>query len=90
MHAGPFIVLCIDMALNTFRFPKRHFHAVTLFQLLYGVVNLSYSLAAHIIYKPIDWISFLSYVLILSSVAMSLFMHWIGRLIFRRCKNERT
>lgn len=86
LHAGPFVVLCIDMILNSFRFPKRHFHAVTIFQILYGIVNLTYSLFAHIIYQPIDWVSVLSYVLILSTLGMSFFMHWLGRLIFRRWK----
>lgn len=88
LHAGPLILLCIDTVFNTFSFPKQHFHAVLLFGFLYGIVNLIYSLAAHIIYQPIDWISFLSYALMIGAVGMTFLMHWLGRWIYNKFKKE--
>lgn len=89
LHAGPFIVLCLDMAYNSFSFPQQHFHIVLLFGFLYAIVNLSYSLAAHIIYQPIDWVSILSYALMVGAVVMTFFMHWLGRYIYRKFKKEK-
>jgi fluoride ion exporter CrcB/FEX len=90
LHAAPIVMLCIDMVYNTFRFPKRHFHIVLAFGVLYAIINLSYSLSAHIIYKPIDWVSILSYILMGSSVVMAFIMHWLGRYIFRKCKKHKV
>ena len=53
------------------------------------VVNLAYSLAAHIIYKPIDWVSVMSYVLMAGSVVMSFIMHWLGRWIYGKFKKQK-
>ena len=78
------------MAFNSFSFPSQHFHAVLLFSLLYAIVNLSYSLAAHIIYQPIDWVSILSYALMVMSVVMSFFMHWLGRWIYNKFKKDKV
>lgn len=89
LHAGPLIVLCVDTIYNSFSFPSQHFHAVLLFGFLYGVVNLSYSLAAHIIYQPIDWVSILSYALMIGAVALTFLMHWLGRYIYRKFKKEK-
>lgn len=89
LHAGPLIVLCLDTAFNTFSFPKQHFHAVLLFGFLYAIVNLVYSLTAHIIYQPIDWVSILSYILMASSIVMTFLMHWLGRYLYNKWKKEK-
>lgn len=79
LHAGPLVTLVLDMIYNSFSFPKQHFHAVIFFSVLYGIVNLSYSLTATIIYKPIDWVSILSYALLGAAVLMAFLMHWLGQ-----------
>lgn len=89
LHAGPLVVLILDMFYNTFSFPPQHFHTVLFFSLLYGIVNLTYSLACHIIYKPIDWVSILSYILMGGAIVMAFIMHWLGRFIFQKCKKDK-
>ena len=89
IHAGPLICLCLDMAYNTFSFPKRHFVILLLFSFSYLVINLSYSLAATVIYKPIDYVSVLSYVLLVAAVALTYGMHCLGRFVFEKYKKPR-
>jgi len=40
----------------------------------------------HVIYRPIDWVSLLSYILILASVGLVVLSHFIGRIIHRKIK----
>lgn len=53
------------------------------------VINMTYSLAVKPIYKPIDWVSFFSYVLLVVSFGLSYLMHWFGRFLFKRIKKKR-
>ncbi len=89
LHAAPLIALVLDILYNSFSFPKQHFHAVLFFSILYGIVNLAYSLTATIIYKPIDWVSILSYVLLIAAVLMAFFMHWLGRYMYNKWKRDK-
>ena len=82
IHAGPLVCLCLDMAFNSFSFPKPHFVILLFFSVVYLFINLSYSLAVKVIYKPINWVSFLSYVLTVASVLMTYGMHCLGRWLY--------
>lgn len=77
------------MAYNTFSFPKQHFIPIALFSTLYMVINLIWSLTIHVIYKPIDWVSVMSYVLSVGAFVLSYLMHWVGRLIFEKYKKNK-
>lgn len=50
------------------------------------VINMVYTLKAHIIYGPIPWTTVLSYVLMAGAIAMTYFMHWIGGFIYKKFK----
>lgn len=89
LHSVPLLALSIDMIYNTFKFPSQHFLIILVFSLQYMIVNLSYSLGAHIIYKPIDWVSPLSYILMAGAVVMAFLMHFLGRYIYNTCKKHR-
>lgn len=86
LHAGPFILLCLDTVYNTFSFPKRHFLVTGIFGTIYMLINLVYTLEAHIIYQPIPWTTFLSYVLVIGAFGMTYFMHWLGGLVYSKFK----
>ena len=89
IHAGPLICLSLDMVFNTFSFPKSHFIILLFFAVLYLIINLTYSLTVKVIYKPIDWVSVLSYVLSVSSIAMTYGMHCLGRFLYNKYKKSR-
>ena len=89
IHAGPLICLSLDMVFNSFSFPKNHFIILLIFAVIYLIINLTYSLAVKVIYKPIDWVSFLSYVLSVSSIAMVYGMHCLGRFIYNKYKKPK-
>lgn len=89
LHAGPMICLAFDMAYNTFSFPKRHFIVVLIVCSQYFLINIVYSLAVHIIYKPINWVTFLSYVLTLASVGMVAGAFFFGSFVFKKFKQPR-
>ena len=48
-----------------------------------------YSLTVQVIYKPIDWVSVMSYVLCVGAFLLSFLMHFIGRSLFEKCKRRR-
>lgn len=48
-----------------------------------------YSLSVKPIYKPIDWVSFFSYILLVLSFGLAYLMHWFGRFLFKRIKKKR-
>ena len=45
-----------------------------------------YSITVEPVYPPIDWVSFLSYLLCIISILLAYLMNRIGRLIFMKCK----
>lgn len=49
---------------------------------------MAYSLSVKPIYKPIDYISIFSYVLLVASVLLSYLMHWFGRFLFKKLKKK--
>ena len=53
------------------------------------VLNLIYSLTVKVIYQPIDWVSFLSYVLAISAYLLAFLMHWLCRFCFEKFKKKR-
>lgn len=65
-----------------------HFIAVVIFGAIYMVINMVYTLNAHIIYQPIPWNTVMSYVLMIGAVGLSFFMHWIGGFCYKKFKKE--
>ena len=49
-------------------------------------MHSAYSLAVRPIYPPIDWVSLKAYILGVLSVVLTFLMHFVCRVIFRRCK----
>jgi hypothetical protein len=88
LHAGPLITLIIDFIFNVYSFPTQHYFIVLLVGFLYALINLIYSLTVAVIYKPIDWVSLLSYGLIVGALAMSFLMHWLGRFVYNKLKKN--
>lgn len=48
-----------------------------------------YSLTVQVIYAPIDWVSWLSYVLCIGAFVLAFLMHLFGRVLFEYCKKKR-
>jgi hypothetical protein len=88
LHAGPLITLLIDFVLNNFSFPTSHFLIIAFVAVLYALINLVYSLTVAVIYKPINWVSWLSYVLLVGVFVMALVMHLLGRFVYNHCKKN--
>jgi hypothetical protein len=49
-------------------------------------IYVVYSLTVKVIYKPIDWKSVLSYILVMASLLFVIGAHYIGRVYYRRRK----
>lgn len=75
--------------LNHFSFHIRHVPIIIVFDILYLLINLGYSLAVKPIYPPIDWISYMSYLISFMAVFLSLLVHFIARLVHRKWKIHR-
>lgn len=94
LHAGPIVCLSVEMYYNTFRFPKKHLWVLISFGSVYLFINLGkifiylivYSVTVAVIYKPIDWKSLLSYILVLMSLGFTVGAHYLGQFIHKKYK----
>jgi len=94
LHLGPLVCLIVELYYNNFSFPKRHFWVLCFYGTGYLMINLGkcmhnhlvYSLAVKVIYEPINWISVLSYALVIGSYVFAFGAHYFGGYSYRRWK----
>ena len=89
MHSVPLLFLIIDLVYNVYKFSRQRYLIVLFTGTAYLFVNLLYSLVVRVIYDPIDWVSFFSYVLCFGAYALTFLMHCFGNFLFRRWKLRR-
>ncbi len=93
LHSAPLICLLGDFILNHFSFPYQHITLVLIFDVIYLTINLgkfsidlAYSLAVKPVYRPIDWVSWGSYIIAVATLFLTIFIHFIGRVVHRKWK----
>jgi hypothetical protein len=56
---------------------------------MYAQFYKAYSLKVKPIYAPIDWVSVGSYIIAVSSLLLTILVHFIGRVVYRKWKSQK-
>ena len=82
------ICLTLDFIFNVYEFRRCHFFWIAFFGTIYMIINLTYSETVKIIYAPINWVSVLSYVLVISAYLLAFGCHVFCGWVFSRYKKK--
>lgn len=76
--------MVVDLYFNGIEFPKNHYYATLIFGSIYLLINMRnfklngvWSVFEYVIYRPIDWVSVLSYVLVACCYLLTFLTHWL-------------
>lgn len=89
IHGFPLFSLIVDFIFNTYQFPLRHLTVIIIFGCLYLTLNAIYSLDVKPIYKPINWKTLGSYLLVLISFLIAIGVHRLGNYVWVKCRKVR-
>ena len=89
VHALPLICLFLDFVFCSYAFYIRRYLVTLVAALVYLVILCVYSLNVRLVYGMVDWVSGLSWGLVISIPAIHLFTYGLGMLIFKCIKEKR-
>jgi hypothetical protein len=80
------LFLYIDSFFNGVRFYKRHLFLLLIFKVTYLTLNFIITILHKPVYKPIDWISFMSYVYAVTAIFLGFGHFLFGDFIYDNYK----
>ena len=77
-HIAPFLILVIEYSMNRIPFSMRHMPLSLALLLVYGIVNMCYSLVTgDPVYPVLTWLDVESYVIAVILLAFEAFLYWL-------------